>query len=545
MYTFLTQHNFDIDCSDETKKIYSHDASICEVVPQCVVFPKNSEEISLLINLVNEYKKTFPSLSLTMRSRGTCMSGGSLNDSIIVDTTKYMDHVGEVNNFSIITQPGAFYKHMEEKTLQRGMVMPAFTASKNLCGTGGMFANNCAGEQTLKFGKAQNWILQTKFIGVDTVERMVKPLTRGELGKLMTEDSWWGNVNRNLFELIMEHDYIIKKNIPKVSKNSAGYNIWDIWNEQTGVWDINKLLCGSQGTLGVTSEITWKLHNVEPETAMVVVFLKSLDDVPSAVNMIKKYQPNSIESYDDTSFSLALKYWKDFIESMGLWGAIKLGLRFIPELIRIAHSGLPKFVLVVELQGNDKKILHGKAVEISNELDVHGHETRIPTSEGDKEKYWRIRRESFNLLRKHLHGTRTAPFIDDTVVNVEFLPQYMKELRAILDEYQLQYTIAGHAGNGNFHIIPLMDFKDYHTLEVIKKVSDKIFSLVKKYGGTTTGEHNDGLIRTPYLNYVFDNDMLELFKKVKMLFDPHNIFNPRKKVGGSKEYLYEHIVKTS
>ncbi|HEY1041533.1 MAG TPA: FAD-binding oxidoreductase [Candidatus Paceibacterota bacterium] len=545
MYQFLLEAGFEVAYDDATRATYSHDASICEIEPVCVVFPKTKHELAQLITLVNHYKKQFPTLSLTMRSRGTDMSGGSLNDSIIVDCSKYLTRIDPVKDFSITVEPGAFYKDMEIETLKSHMIMPSFTASKNLCGVGGMFANNCAGEQTLKYGKATNHILATKFIGADGIERVVSKISRGELGKLMMEDSWWGNVNRDLYDLIIHHREVIERNTPHVSKNSAGYNLWDVFNLEAGTWDVNKLLCGSQGTLGITSEITWKLSHVEDKSEMLVVFLESLDELPKAVEVIARYQPNSLESYDDTSFSLAMKYWKDFIESMGLWRAIKLTLRFIPEVVRTLRTGIPKLVLVVEMRGKDQNILREKIERMYDEIQVHGFTGRIPTSEGDREKYWAIRRESFNLLRKHLHGTRTAPFIDDTVVNVEHLPNYLRELREILDGRQLQYTIAGHAGNGNFHIIPLMDFKEKNTKEIIQEVSEQVFELVKKYNGSITGEHNDGLIRTPFLNYMFDDEMLELFKKVKHIFDPENIFNPRKKVGGSVDYTLKHIVTTS
>ncbi|MHB1330542.1 MAG: FAD-binding oxidoreductase, partial [Minisyncoccota bacterium] len=136
---------------------------------------------------------------------------------------------------------------------------------------------------------------------------------------------------------------------------------------------------------------------------------------------------------------------------------------------------------------------------------------------------------------------RTAPFVDDVVVRPEFMPEFLPKMRKILDDYKLLYTIAGHAGNGNFHIIPLMDMRDRKNIEVIKEVSDKIYDLVHEYEGSITAEHNDGIVRTPYLHKMYSNEVLELFRKTKEIFDQKNILNPGKKVGCTVDYMASHI----
>ena len=170
---------------------------------------------------------------------------------------------------------------------------------------------------------------------------------------------------------------------------------------------------------------------------------------------------------------------------------------------------------------------------------------RIASSKTDVQKYWTIRRESFNLLRKHVEGKKTAPFIDDIIVRPEHLPQFLPELNRILDEYKnyMIYTIAGHPGDGNFHIIPLMDLSDEKSWNIILELSDKVYDLVLKYGGSITAEHNDGLIRTPYLEKMYGKEVHGLFEEVKRIFDPLNIFNPGKKVGGSIDYASKHIAR--
>ena len=180
--------------------------------------------------------------------------------------------------------------------------------------------------------------------------------------------------------------------------------------------------------------------------------------------------------------------------------------------------------------------------DVSDKFEI---KTRITTSEKDAQKYWLIRRESFNLLRKHVKGKKTAPFIDDLIVRPEYLPEFLPKLNAILDQYKnyMTYTIAGHPGDGNFHIIPLMDLSDSKSKQIIPELSEKVYDLVLDYHGSITAEHNDGLIRTPYLEKMYGPEVYKLFEKTKQIFDPKNIFNPHKKVGGNMEYAMQHIKK--
>ena len=154
-----------------------------------------------------------------------------------------------------------------------------------------------------------------------------------------------------------------------------------------------------------------------------------------------------------------------------------------------------------------------------------------------------MRRESFNLLRQHVRGKRTAPFIEDFCIQPEKMPEFLPKLLKILKDNGIKANIAGHAGDGNYHIIPLMDLTKESERAKIVPVGQKVFSLIKEYGGTITAEHNDGIIRTPYIEQMFGAEVYGLFKEVKQIFDPQNIFNPGKKVGGTTKYIEDHISK--
>ena len=166
---------------------------------------------------------------------------------------------------------------------------------------------------------------------------------------------------------------------------------------------------------------------------------------------------------------------------------------------------------------------------------------RVAHNERAARKYWVIRHESFNLLRKKIRGMRTAPFIDDFVVPPSTLPEFLPKLQEILSHYDLIYTVAGHVGDGNFHIIPLIDPKRSDGPKIIDELSHKVYDLVLSYKGSITGEHNDGLVRTPYVEKMFGREMNNLFVEVKKIFDPLNIFNPGKKVGMTFAEAMKHL----
>jgi FAD/FMN-containing dehydrogenase len=207
-------------------------------------------------------------------------------------------------------------------------------------------------------------------------------------------------------------------------------------------------------------------------------------------------------------------------------------------------GGIPKLILMAEFTGSTQAEADRKAKDALEHIQSFPYKSRVTKNQIDLQKYWLFRRESFNLLRSKLKGFRTAPFIEDVVVPLQAMPEFVKEMQKVLDKSKYIYTIAGHAGNGNFHIIPLMKLKDEKEVELIKKTNQEVFSLVQKYGGSISAEHNDGLVRTPYLHFMFTDHMLELFNKVKKIFDPQNIFNPGKKVGGSVAENYAKIELT-
>lgn len=556
--TLKTLFKGDIDVTAQTLDTYSHDASLFEVRPQVVVYPKDTADIKALVKWVNEQNvKTGadskgPLFSITPRAAGTDMSGGAIGHSIIMDTTRFMNQIKEVTPDYAVVQPGCYYRDFDKATKKIDRYMPAFTASRDLNAVGGMVGNNSGGEKAIKYGKTELYINSLQVVLSDGNEYTIKPLTKAQIEeKIKGGASDIGSVTgvndatavspfevelyKKMYALITERYDEIMAAKPTVSKNSAGYYLWNVYDKATGTFDLCRLIVGSQGTLAIVSEITFKLVPTDPYSNILAVFLPKLDDIGKLVAEIVPFKPDSLETYDDKSMILAIRFFFDFFKQLGFWGAIKLGLQFIPESFMVLFGGVPKMILMVEFTGHSEEEIKRQLTEVQDKIKHFGFKMRIARSGAEAEKYWKIRHESFNLLRKHVKGKRTAPFIDDIIVEPQYLPEFLPRVKAMIDEYKLDYAVQGHLGNGNFHIIPLMDLKSPYSADVILELSKKVYSLVHEFHGSITAEHNDGIIRTPFLRQQFGDSIVDLFQQTKDAFDPQNIFNPGKKVKGTFE----------
>lgn len=536
----------DVSTAPADLEKYSRDTSVFTRTPEVVTFPKDASDVETLVRAVRTAKEAGEQVSVTARSAGTCMSGGPLTTSVLAVFTKYMNRVLEVGEGYAIAEPGVYYRDFEKQTLAKGnQLLPSYPASRELAALGGIVNNNSGGERTLEYGKTADYVEELEVIlddGSRVLFHEVSPEQLEEKKKLQTRE---GAIYRDMHALLSSHVAEIRAAKPKVSKNSAGYALWDAYNPDTGYMNLAKLITGAQGTLGLTTQMKLRLVKSQGYRSMLVVFLSDLEVLPDIVHKVLPFNPESFESYDDQTFSLAIKFLPQMLAQMGLVKAVHLGLSFLPEVGMALRGGLPKMVLMAEFSEDTREQAIFAATKAQAALASLNLETRVMRTEADSEKYWKVRRESFSLLRKNVHGLYAAPFIDDFVVDPDTYPKFLPELNAILAEYKSKfiYTIAGHIGNGNFHIIPLMDLSKPETRQIILELSPRIYDLVIKYGGTTTGEHNDGIIRTPYLPQLFGENVVKLFEQTKQIFDPLNIFNPGKKVGGTFADIEHDMIK--
>lgn len=521
----------------------SHDASLFELRPKAVVAAKDAEDIKKLVQFVNENRKSQPDLSLTVRSAGTDMSGGAVNTSIIIDVKPHMNTIHEVKTTEAHVQPGVYFRDFDEKTKQLGAMLPSYPASRDLCTIGGMVANNSGGEKSLRYGKTADYVTELKIVLADGNEYTVKPLKKDALVRKMSQKDFEGRLYKSIFDLCESHYDEIKAAKPHVTKDSTGYHLWDVWDRETGIFDLGKLIVGSQGTLGIITEFRVRLVERPAHSGVLVCFMKDVDRLGEVINTVLARQPATFESFDDNTLWLSFKFFFSFIKKLGIVLWIKTALQLIPDLLALSH-GLPKLILMIEFTGNSVEEVEEHIIAMQNDLKPYKmlYMERDET-EAKANKFWLMRRESFNLLRQKVKDKHTAPFIDDLVIPPAELPKAWPQLRRIIKKYGLMATIAGHMGDGNFHIIPLMNIENESERAKFKPAMTEVNELVLKSGGSLSGEHNDGMIRGPWLERMYGPTVYGYMKHVKVIFDPDNIFNPHKKTDATWDYSFSHIRK--
>src|SRR3989344_5969510 len=380
---------------EETVKKYSRDASIFEVRPKVVVFPRDVEDLKNLVKFVNDNKEKYPELSLTGRSGGTDMTGGPLTESIVVEFDKYFNNIGDVMETETdqatdisghaTVQPGVYYRDFEKETLKKNLIFPSYPASKSICAIGGIVSNNSGGEKTLRYGKTNSYVRRLKVILSDGNEYEFQKIDKAELEKKRAQGDFEGVIYRKLYEILEDNYDIIKQAKPHVSKNSAGYALWNIWDRN--YFDLTQLFVGSQGTLGLLTEAEIALVKKKKYSRLVVVFLKDLERLARLNDVVASANPESLEAFDDNTLKLAIRFLPDMAKKLGGKGFLSLAFSFMGEaFMALKIGGLPKFVVLVELTGNDESEIGERAKKLSEKLATLGYLNKAMKSAEEGEK---------------------------------------------------------------------------------------------------------------------------------------------------------------
>jgi len=530
----------DILTKDEDRLAYSRDASIYELVPQAVLEPKDSKDVKTLVKFVNDNKKNYPALSITPRSAGTDMSGAAIGNSLLISMTKHFSKIEGLSGNILHTQPGVFMRDIDPFLKSHDMMLGSVPASRAINTIGGMVGNNSGGEQSLRYGNTERWVREMKVVFADGNEYTVKPLHHKELEQLLKKDTYEASLYRQVYELIESNYDLIKNARPHVNKNSMGYNLWSVWDRGTGIFDLTRLISGSQGTLGIITDLKMEALPKAPHSGLLLAYLSSFSQLGDIIPIVMKHEPATFEGFDDITFNLGVKYFSTFSKQLGVKEMLKQQAWLFGSVARF-KGHLPNVLMMVEFEGQTKEEVYAKISKLHDELKPFKLRMDIEGDEASSAPFWQIRRSSLSLLRNRVKDKYASPFIDDLTVQPKYLPEFVPQLRKIIRKYKLPATLAGHFGDGNFHVIPLMDIENKADQAKLEPVMREVIPLVLKYEGTMAGEHNDGMVRGPWLPTVFGDDVYALFKHTKEIFDPHYIFNPHKKTDATWDYSMDHI----
>lgn len=524
----------------ETLARYSTDESIFSIRPQIALTPRSVRDVEIAVSVIAKETVRFPALSLTPRGAGTGLSGGSLTDSIVIDVTKHLTYIGELeenrDTYTITCQPGAMWRDVEKKLAASGHYIPSYPASKDICSIGGSIGNNAAGPDSLQYGHFADWIESLDITLYDGNTYTIKPLTYNEYERLSKEQNAYAQIVSRIVSLIEENEAVIQRARPKTRKNTAGYALWDVldtsvqeWKRGVGTLDLIKLVAGSQGTLGIVTKAKIRVIKRSTDAALVVVPVFKLEQAGAVIEKALAMKPRNVEVFDDLTFDLALKYPQFFRERMsGITYYKAMFALYTTHHIRYGRK-TPPFTLLVTLDRSTttNERLAGFIAELKR---MPGSLAKLVTSPHEAEMYWQLRHASFMLSKLEDRSKRPAPFLEDMVVPTEHIAKFFLGIKRLLKKFNVTAAVHGHGGDGHLHFYPLLDFTRKSTPGLIIKMADEFFALALKHEGSLCGEHNDGIIRTPYLSKMFSKNMLTLFAETERVFDPDDIFNPGKKV---------------
>lgn len=531
----------EIASDTETLRRYSTDESIFSVTPQIVLCPKTPADVERAVAVIAKEKAQFPSLSITPRAAGTGLSGGSLTDSVVMDVSRHLTHVGDVVTHrggpaTITVGPGAPWRTVEKHLKKAGLYIPSYPASKDICTIGGAIANNAAGPDSLRFGHCADWVASLDVVLHDGCTYTIRPLRYKEMRTIAKQSNALGRIVREIYQLIEDNERIIKRAQPHTSKNSAGYALWDVldcsvadFKKGKGMFDLTRLISGSQGTLGIVTSITLKTELIAQDTALVVVPVFDLADASNVIDMALRYDPINIELFDALTFDLALKHPEFFKDRVAGADYYKVLLSMY-TLYHVRYKQVtPEFTLLVTIDRRDLT-----PAQVANVVDalksVSGKRARLVGRPSEQEMFWQIRRASYSLSKLEDPTKRPAAFLEDMTVPPQHLSRFFTEIKRLLKKYNVTAAVHGHGGNGHLHFYPLLDFNNKTTPALVEKMAEEFFATALKYDGSLCGEHNDGIIRTPHLSKMFSKNALGLFEATEHIFDPQDIFNPGKKV---------------
>ncbi len=507
----------DLQSDDLTRSIYATDASVYRKVPLAVAYPKSEGDIKKLIHFARDCE-----VGLIPRTAGTSLAGQCVGDGIIVDVSRHLDQILEldVENRKVKVQPGVIRDELNQYLEPHGLFFGPNTSTSNRCMIGGMVGNNSSGTTSIKYGVTRDKVEALRTVLSDGSTALFEPVTPEELKDKCELNSQEGHIYRQIVAELSDAKVRnqIAREFPKkkIHRRNTGYAVDALLDSnafKSKGPDLNlcQLLCGSEGTLAFTTEITLKLDPLPPkESAMVVTHYKTLSECMSDVAPLMKHSLHLCEMMD----KVILDCTKN--------NRAQLANRFFV-------SGDPEALLMLQLNATSPKILEKKVEALIQTIGETGNSYAHPVLYGaDISKAIELRKAGLGLLGNMVGDRKAVACIEDTAVTLDDLKDYIDEFTAIMEGHEQQAVYYAHAGAGELHLRPILDLKKSEDVILFRTITTDVAKLVKKYGGSLSGEHGDGIVRAEFIPMMLGQANYELFKRIKSYFDPAGIFNPGK-----------------
>lgn len=492
--------------------MYATDASIYQIKPIVVILPKDEGDVKKAVEIARNHK-----VKILPRGGGTSLAGQTVGDAVVLDFSKYMNGILELNTAEkwVRVQPGLVRDELNEELAKYQLHFAPDPATSSRANIGGMVGNNSSGTKSILYGKTVDHILGAKVLLADGTELYLEEFTAEAYEEKEKLPDREGEIYRVFRETIAENQEEIKFRFPKVMRRVGGYNLDEF--VYTADWNLAKLITGSEGTLAVTLEVKLNLEPLPKHKSVAVVHFSELLDAIKAVQPMLPYRPSAIEILDRTVLQLSR-------ENL----TAKQHCHFI--------QGDPAAILIVEFYGDSSEDVMHRPQEMIHDLKSLGFGyAHLLFPEGmDYDDVWIVRKKGLGLMLGIKGEKKPLPFIEDAGIPVAVLPEYIDKVLKICDKHHTKVSMYAHASVGVIHVRPILDLRKEEDIENLKKIADETFELVMKYGGSWSGEHGDGLVRSYYNERYFGSQIYQAFKKIKQLFDPENLMNPGKIVDAQR-----------
>lgn len=528
---YLQQHILgEVTTSNDALKYFSTDGSIFQVMPKVVVYPRNTSDVRKVARFAWQLAERGRVVPITARGKGTDQSGAALGNGIIMAFPAHMNKILELDRESVTIQPGIIYSKLEQTLHTHGRFLPPYPTSVEFSTVGGAIANNAAGEKSIKYGNTRDFVKTLNVVLANGELINTKRLTKRELNKKKGLTNFEGEIYRSLDGLITDNWDLIQNFKLETTKNSSGYALAQV-KKKDGTFDLTPLFVGSQGTLGIVTQGTFKTEAFNPKTTLMAAFFDDMKKANDAVSKVLPLKPSSCEFIDD--------HLLEFLDKHNPH-----------QLAGLINKPYPKVIVLFEFDDLTERNQKKNVKKCKKILSGMAYEYSMTTDEHEKENLWKIRHSAAAVMWHSDGRTKAVPVIEDATIPQPKFVEFVEAARQLFKKYNLEVAMWGHGGDANIHMQPFLDLSSPTDRQKVFALANEYYDLVINMGGSTSGEHNDGRMRGPYLPKLYGSELYGVFAKVKQIFDPHSMLNPDVKIGVDqkslpgimrKEYSMEHL----
>ncbi|WP_331345222.1 D-2-hydroxyglutarate dehydrogenase YdiJ [Cellvibrio sp. UBA7661] len=500
------------------RTVLATDNSIYQVLPQGVLYPRDTADLVRIAKLSQEPQ--FQNIVLSPRGGGTGTNGQSLTDGLVVDTSKYMNQILEINVEErwARVQCGVVKDQLNAAIKPHGLFFAPELSTSNRATIGGMINTDASGQGSCRYGKTRDHVLDLTTVLLDGTEWTSSAIDEKTLEDLWRREDRVGEVHRVIDAIQREHHVLIEQKFPKLNRCLTGYDLAHIRDEQ-GRFNLNNILCGSEGTLGFITEAKINLLPIPKCSALINVNYRDFNVALRDATQLMKANPTSIETVDSKVLNLAMN---DIV-----WHSVS-------EFFPAPENGEKiQGINLVEYTADSDDALKADVKKLTDLLDQAAQDNStgrisysIAWGNDAVNKIWGMRKKAVGLLGNVEGEIRPVPFVEDTAVPPENLADFIFEFRAVLDEHKLTYGMFGHVDAGVLHVRPALNMKDPAQEKMVRVITDKVVALTQKYNGLLWGEHGKG-VRSEYAPAFF-GELYPQIQRIKAVFDPRNQLNPGK-----------------